>query len=65
MATTIMRKHEFNNHPLFLNFLMFLGEFFIGFLFIIELKLSESIMNKNTKKNNWCNNWLYFFMFLY
>lgn len=50
MATTIMRKHEFNNHPLFLNFLMFLGEFFIGFLFIIELKLSESIMNKKRRK---------------
>ena len=50
MASTIMRKQHFNNHPLFLNFIMFLGEFFIGFLFIIEFKLSESKSNKKQKK---------------
>lgn len=46
ISSEIMRKKNLSKHSLIQSFVMFLGEFFIVFLFIIELKRSQSKVYK-------------------
>lgn len=46
IASEIMRNNDLSKHSLIQSFVMFLGEFLIVFLFIIELKRSQSKVYK-------------------